>query len=453
MRSPGQNKLNICNKGDYMYKKSSGFTLIELLIVVLIIGILAAVALPQYQKAVLKSRFAALMPIAKSVADGNEMYYLTHGQYSQDPAELDVAAQDTKYPDGTDLDMVNTDKYSYVMATRDNNFPMNYIVYQKHSKNFPDNIHCEAAGTMAESVCQSLGGQVVESGSLHDGYTTYILKGSATDGKMPSSLSKLAAACANDANCTVTNQTDEGLTTQTCTGDLTGTNVKTCINITYDENGEEEAYKRTEQQCGQTVVYHVLNIVGYGSGRYAQQNSTNNGCVTKDYDKDNNLIASLSSILCSGGVIVDGECTRTSWTSGGYLVENFSDANGFEFKTVSRECLTANTDGNCAEWKASKLAVREYTPDGEGYAFHRKLLYCETFNSNGTCATYDTKKSEFTDFNTDGTIQAFKTCGSFNEDGSCAAFSAQYASSGPHRGALRCSAEDGNIDTTTGECL
>ena len=68
-----------------------GFTLIELLVVVLIIGILSAVALPQYQKAVLKSRHANILVLLRSIKDAEERYYMANGEYTQDWEALDVS--------------------------------------------------------------------------------------------------------------------------------------------------------------------------------------------------------------------------------------------------------------------------------------------------------------------------------------------------------------------------
>ncbi len=60
---------------------SKGFTLIELLVGVLIIGILAAVALPQYQKAVRKTQVTEVLTAMEALDKGVSAYYLEHDNY------------------------------------------------------------------------------------------------------------------------------------------------------------------------------------------------------------------------------------------------------------------------------------------------------------------------------------------------------------------------------------
>ncbi len=64
-------------------QKCTGFTLIELLVVVLIIGILAAVALPQYEKAVEKSRQAEAWTTLASIQQAMEIAEMEKGGWAQ----------------------------------------------------------------------------------------------------------------------------------------------------------------------------------------------------------------------------------------------------------------------------------------------------------------------------------------------------------------------------------
>ena len=174
------------------------FTLMELMVAVIIIAVLAAVAVPQYKKAVLKSRFSTLLPVAQRIKSAQETYYLGNHYYSDNLNELDVDVPGTitgatvaTYGDNITAKISapseeeeERDAYSYVLASKAglNN---NYIVYQEHSKNYPGNIHCEAKNEDDEAqwLCEKgLNGQKVEEGSITPGYTTYIIEGSLSDG-------------------------------------------------------------------------------------------------------------------------------------------------------------------------------------------------------------------------------------------------------------------------------
>ena len=67
-----------------------GFTLIELLVVVLIIGILSAVALPQYQTAVERSRATEALTMMSAVRSSAERYHSQREQWPDSFNKLDV---------------------------------------------------------------------------------------------------------------------------------------------------------------------------------------------------------------------------------------------------------------------------------------------------------------------------------------------------------------------------
>lgn len=75
-------------------KNKKGFTLLEMLVVVLIIGILAAIALPQYRKVVIKSKFAKVKSNVQALASAIERYYIAKDEYPKDLLSLDIEVQD-----------------------------------------------------------------------------------------------------------------------------------------------------------------------------------------------------------------------------------------------------------------------------------------------------------------------------------------------------------------------
>ncbi len=163
-------------------KNKQAFTLIELLVVVLIIGILAAVAVPQYQKAVIKSQIGAIMPLLRTLADAQEAYYLANGTYAPlDELDVDLppgaTVQDTwtSLPGGQTISSVTVGFFSVVVnPASSHRITLDYFC-QHYTGSGARGFYCYAlnADSLGMSICQSLhDGVRIDSGTCSGGACT-----------------------------------------------------------------------------------------------------------------------------------------------------------------------------------------------------------------------------------------------------------------------------------------
>lgn len=143
-------------------KNKKGFTLLELLVVVLIIGILAAIVLPQYQMVVGKARFSELKINTKAVQESAQRYYLINSTYVGVSSALDIDKS-------LDCSIWGENQQAYIACRktifgkvmayyvhRESGLPAICLVYSIDKKDLPNRLCQKETGKMAEqAICSS----------------------------------------------------------------------------------------------------------------------------------------------------------------------------------------------------------------------------------------------------------------------------------------------------------
>ncbi len=108
-----------------MAAQKRGFTLIELLIVVVIIGILAAIAIPKFQNTKGKANAAALKSDLRNLSSAQEAYFYDNDVYTSTPVSLQFATSP-----GVVLTVVSATSSGWsAMATHPASYPLMCAIY------------------------------------------------------------------------------------------------------------------------------------------------------------------------------------------------------------------------------------------------------------------------------------------------------------------------------------
>ncbi len=146
-----------------------GFTLIELLVVVLILGILAAVAVPQYERSVEKSRAAEAFALARGLHLAQEEYKMSNGDYTRYFDDLSIgtnlAAKGTNRCGLQAPELRYTKDFAIALGT-DGQYTGDVAVVRNDGKYkcyaigfINDKLHCsEYPGVHKESFCSKVMG-------------------------------------------------------------------------------------------------------------------------------------------------------------------------------------------------------------------------------------------------------------------------------------------------------
>ena len=346
-----------------------GFTLVEILVVVLIIGILSAVAVPMYQGAVDKTHFSTMLSPTRTLKEAQEAVRMATGNYTTDTADLDVdlSQEALSYQIKT---TANGDEFNVILATNDKLPNVRLARYLDENLLLQGQLHCEAkiGDDRANKLCGPLliGQELKATG---DGYMAYLLDeeiDQPTCDYAGKSFSTSKTKCYKDT-ATRCDALGMGVIAGQDQCGYTDTNNQTvgeegicnaaqkqgaCVNTVVESGGKCVVTSAFAAGCSGSTIKDGGVCEGGGGGGGCNGLKVENGGVCSSsggYESCSNSQIDGGSVLCNN---TTGYCSiSSSFDNGGICVSNTSGATyqcyGARF-TNGSICYANGAAGACA---------------------------------------------------------------------------------------------------------